>query len=89
MHVMALMVAALIERTLRRAMQRKQLASIPIYPESRACQAPTIFDVVRLFRNVERYEVQSNNDTIVFPAELTDAQKQVLELLEIPVSAYQ
>jgi transposase len=89
MHVMALMVAALIERTLRRAMQKKKLASIPIYPESRPCHAPTMFDVVRLFRNVERYEVKASQDTIVFPAELTDAQKQVLELLEVPVAAYQ
>ena len=89
MHVMALMVAALIERTLHRAMQRKKLASIPIYPESRPCQAPTIFDVVRLFRNVERYEVRAGEDTIVFPAELTDTQKQVLELLDVPAAAYQ
>jgi len=89
MHVMALMVAALIERTLRRAMRRKKLASIPIYPENRPCQAPTIFDVVRLFRNVERYEVRAGEDTIVFPAELTDTQKQVLELLEVPVATYQ
>jgi len=89
MHVMALMVAALIERTLRRAMQRKKLASIPIYPECRPCHAPTMFDVVRLFRNVERYEVKASDETIVFPAELNDTQKQVLELLEVPVAAYQ
>lgn len=89
MHVMALMVAALIERTLRRAMQRKKLASIPIYPESRPCPAPTIFDIVRLFRNVERYEVKAGQETIVFPAELTDTQKQVLELLEVPFALYQ
>ena len=89
MHVMALMVAALIERTLRRAMQRKKLGSIPIYPECRPCRAPTMFDVVRLFQNVERYEVKARDETIVFPAELTDTQKQVLELLEVPVAAYQ
>jgi transposase len=89
MHVMALMVAALIERTLRRAMARKKLTSIPIYPESRACPTPTIFDIVRLFRNVERYEVKKGNETIIFPAELTDAQKQVLELLEVPLADYQ
>ena len=89
MHVMALMVAALIERTLRRAMQRKKIASIPIYPENRPCPAPTIFDIVRLFRNVERYEVKAGQETIVFPAELTDTQKHVLELLDIPFAAYQ
>ena len=89
MHVMALMVAALIERTLRRAMQKRKLASIPIYPESRPCHAPTIFDVVRLFRSVERYEVKSGDETIVFPAELTDTQKQVLQLLQVPIARYQ
>jgi transposase len=89
MHVMALMVSALIERTLRRAMARKKLTSIPIYPESRPCPAPTMFDVVRLFQNVERYEAQVGKETIVFPAELTDTQKQVLELLEIPIANYQ
>jgi len=89
MHVMALMVAALIERTIRRAMAQKKLVSIPIYPESRPCRAPTIFDIVRLFRNVERYEVRTGDETVVFPAELTDTQKQVLELLEVPLVRYQ
>jgi len=89
MHVMALMVAALIERTLRRGMARKKLTSIPIYPESRPCPAPTIFDVVRPFRNVDRYEAKVGQETIVFPAELTDTQKQVLELLEVPFAGYQ
>jgi hypothetical protein len=83
------MVAALIERTLRRAMQRKKLTSLPIYPEDRPCSAPTIFDIVRLFRNVERYEVKAGQETIVFPAQLTDTQKQVLELLEVPLAHYQ
>ena len=88
-HVMALMVAALIERTLRLAMRRRELTSLPIYPENRPCKSPTIFDIVRFFRNVERYEVTAGEDTIVFPAELTTTQKQVLELLEVPLAAYQ
>ena len=89
MHVMALMVAALIERTIRRAMRKKAITSIPIYPENRPCDSPTIFDIVRLFRNVERYEVKAGDETIVFPAELTDTQQQVLKLLEVPAAAYQ
>ncbi len=88
MHVMALMVAALIERKLRMAMREMGLTSVPIYPENRPCKSPTIFDIVRLFRNVERYEVKARDETIVFPAELTKTQKQVLELLEVPVAAY-
>jgi len=89
MHVMALMVAALIERKIRLAMQQKKISSLLIYPENRPCKAPTIFDIVRLFRNVERYEVTAGDDIIIFPAELTKTQKEVLTLLEVPIAAYQ
>jgi len=88
-HVMALMVAALIERKIRLAMKQKGINSLPIYPENRPCNSPTMFDIVRLFRNVERYEVTTGDDTIVFPAELTKTQKEVLTLLEVPIAAYQ
>ncbi len=81
MHVMALMVAALIERKLRLAMRKKRITSLPIYPENRACPSPTLFDIVRLLRNVERYEVTAGENTMTFPAELTDIQKQGLKLL--------
>jgi transposase len=88
-HVMALMVSALIERRLRSAMKREGLSSVPIYPEGRPCKSPTMFDIVRLFRNVERYEVAVGEDLMVFPAELTKTQKLVLGLLEVPIAAYQ
>ena len=88
-HVMALMVAALIERKLRLAMRKHGISSLPIYPENRPCKSPTMFDIVRLFRNVERYEVAVGDDIFVFPAELTKTQKEVLTLLEVSVSAYQ
>lgn len=88
-HVMALMVAALIERTLRLAMRQQGIDSLPIYPEDRPCKSPTMFDIVRLFRNVERYEVAVADDIHIFPAQLTDLQKQVLALLDIPLAAYQ
>jgi transposase len=90
MHVMALMVSTLIERKLRLGMKREGLDSLPIYPEQRACKTPTIFDIVRLFRNVERYEVATGDDElIIFPARLTRNQKDVLRLLEVPVAGYQ
>jgi len=88
-HVMALTVAALIERTLRRAMKKNGISSLPVYPEERLCTSPTMFDIVRLFRNAERYEVAVGDDQIVFPAQLTKTQKHVLELLEVPLATYQ
>lgn len=88
-HVMALMVGSLIERRLRQAMRKKRLHSLPIYPEDRSCKSPTIFDIVRLFKNVERYEVTSGDDILIFPAELSKTQEEVLNLLSIPIAAYQ
>jgi len=88
-HVMALMVASLIERTIRLAMRKKGIDSLPIYPESRPCKSPTMFDIARLFQYVERYEVLVGEDTNIFPAELTKIQKEVLTLLEVPIAAYQ
>ena len=86
---MALMVAALIERKLRLAMRKKRISSLPIYPENRSCTAPTMFDIMRLFRNVERYEVTVGDDTMTFPPELTDIHKEVLNLLDVPLALYQ
>ena len=88
-HVMALMVASLIERKIRLAMRQSGISSLPIYPEDRPCKSPTMFDIARLFRYVERYEVTVGDDTVVFPAELTKTQKKVLALLEVPIAAYQ
>lgn len=87
-HVMALMVSTLIERTLRRAMNKASIAALPLYPEGRLCKHPTTFDLARLFKNVERYEVDTNAKTILFPAQLNPLQKQILSLLEVPLSHY-
>ncbi len=88
-NVMALMVATLIERQLRIAMKRKSIKTLPIYPEERPCEYPTAFDIVRLFRGVERYEVVQGENICIFPAKLNKTQKQVLDLLESPISLYQ
>ena len=89
MHVIALMVASLIERKLRTAMKKQRIAPLPLYPEGKPCPYPTLFDIVRLFQGLEKYEVEQDDQTIVFPAQLTALQKQVLQLLEVPVSLYQ
>ena len=89
LHVMALMVATLIERQLRQAMRHRAIASLPLYPEDRPCRYPTMFDIVRAFAGVERYEVVDGERATLFPAKLDRLQKQVLELLEVPISLYQ
>jgi transposase len=88
MHVMALTVATLIERQLRKAMKRSSLSSLPLYPEDRPCPYPTLFDIVRVFRAVERFEALDGDHLTLFPAQLTPLQKQLLEMLEVPLSLY-
>ena len=89
LHVMALMVATLIERQLRRAMHKRALSTLPLYPEDRPCRYPTMFDLVRVFRGVERYEVLQGDQGTLFPAQLNRLQDLLLELLEVPTSLYQ
>lgn len=88
-HVMALMVSTLIERKLRQAMKKQSISAIAIYPEGKPCKYPTIFDVVRLFRGIEKYEVKKEENVELFPAKLSSVQKEVLKLLEVPISSYQ
>jgi len=89
LHVLALMVATLIERQLRSAMRRHSLPTLPLYPEARPCRYPTLFDLVRVFHGAERYEVKEGDRVILFPAPLNALQRQLLELLEVPASLYQ
>jgi transposase len=88
MHVMALMVATLIERQLRKAMKQNSISTLPLYPEDRPCPYPTIYDLVRVFRGVERYEVIEGERVTLFPAQLTPLHKQLLQMLEVPLSLY-
>lgn len=89
MNVMALMVATIMERQLRKAMKLNSIKSIPIYPEERACKYPTTFDIVRLFKGIERFEVEEGDKVCIFPAQLNESQRQVLKLLDVPISLYQ
>jgi transposase len=88
MHVMALTVATLIERQLRKAMKRLSIHALPLYPEDRPCPYPTMFDIVRVFRGIERYEVIDGEQVTVFPAQLNPLQRQLLQLLDVPISWY-
>ena len=47
-----LLVEALLERELRRAMERKGIESLPLYPERRACRRPTARKVIDLYEDV-------------------------------------
>ena len=88
--LLSLCVATLMERDLRHGMKRHGVTSIPIYPEERECQHPTTHSIMRVFRDVEKFEISDRQNDIkeYFPPELTDLQKQILTLMEVPISLY-
>jgi transposase len=89
LYFIAITVHALIERQIRDAMKAHGIRSIPLYPEERACRAPTADKILGLFESLRRHRLFENGSPIkTFWDELTDVQRTVLQLLEIPASAY-
>ncbi len=80
-----LLVEALLERELRRAMERKGIESLPLYPEKRACRRPTARKVIDLYEDVQRHSLQAGKrPPEVFSTELTRLQRRILRLLGMP-----
>ena len=80
-----LLVESLLERELRRAMERSGIESLPLYPERRACRRPTARRVIDLFEDVQRHTLTSGEGpAMTFTTELTRLQRRVLRLLGIP-----
>jgi transposase len=88
-YFLALLAQALVERELRRGMGRAHVAELPIYPEDRSCQQPTAEQIFRLFSLTTRHAVLARGTTLrVLPPELTDLQRQVLRLMNIPATVF-
>lgn len=85
----ALVVHALLERELRAAMKDGGMNSIPLYPESRDCQAPSARRTLEVFDDLQRHLLKDGRRTVQrFDPELGYLQTRILELLGIEPSAY-
>jgi len=70
-------------------MVKAEARHIPLYPELRACAAPSAARVLEIFANVSRHHLAIDGKRVnTFQPELTPVQLQVLDLLGIPASAY-
>ncbi len=89
-HFIAMLIASLIERTIRQAMTAAGLDQLSLYPEDRGCAAPTTARILEIFTGVARHELTDTDGTVLrtFQPELTELQTQVLDLLDIPTSVY-
>lgn len=85
----ALMVQALLERELRRAMKDQRVSDLPLYPEGRACNRPTTRRTLDVFENIQRHSIQRRNaveESLV--TELSPLQRQLLALLNVSPKNY-
>jgi transposase len=86
---LALLVGALIERQIRTAMKAAQTRDIPLYPELRACEAPSAERIFAIFNHLTRHELHRDSKLVqTFEADLNPIQQQILDLLGIPATAY-
>ena len=85
----ALLVHALIERELRRAMADAGIGELPLYREDRPCKAPTAARVLELLDPLACSVVSHRGQvlTVVAPI-LSPFREQILTLLGVGLSAY-
>lgn len=90
-YYLSLLVQAILEREMRRAMKKAKLACLPLYPEERTCKAPTTRRLIDVFENVQLHELRpaEGGPTLRFVTELSELQRALLTLLGIPETDYQ
>ena len=84
LYFVVLLVQALLEREVRRAMTERGITSLPLYPEDRECLAPSAAGLLQVFAGLQHHQLR-RRDTLIqtFSPELTPLQRQVLDLLGI------
>ena len=88
-YFLALLVQALIERELRRAMSERGISELPLYPEERTTSRPTAEQIFRLYSLTQRHLITHENNVLhAYEPELTPLQQQVLDLLGVPENRY-
>lgn len=85
----ALLVHALVERKLRKAMTAAGVKALPLYYEDRACTAPTAARVFELLEPLSSTSIFHAGELLTVAAPtLEPLQRQILSLLKVPHSAY-
>jgi hypothetical protein len=89
LYFIATTIHALIERHVRNRMKAGGIRSIPLYPEERACRAPTADKILGLFADLRVHRLTDAQRPVkTFWDELTPVQRSVLELLGVSSAAF-
>lgn len=88
-YFLAQLVQALMERELRRAMEREKVPSLPMYPEGRACRRPTTRRLIDIFQPIQRHVLRPKGESpLTLVTELSPLHRQVLRLLDLQAKDY-
>ena len=84
------LIFSLIERTVRREMKRRKIASLPLYPEERLCRSPTADLVLGAFTGCRRHRLLSPDGMLlrVLYDPLSDTTRTILDLLGVDPKSY-
>jgi transposase len=86
----ALLTEALLERALRKGMQRLGLMELPLYPEGRYCRRPMARRLFDVFEPVQRHVfTRPGAEPIVMTTEPLPLQRKLLQTLRLPAGIYQ
>jgi transposase len=89
-YFVAMLIAALAERSIRRAMADKGIKVIHTLPEERPTPTPTWEQITRLFAEHARYDLMDTKRTVrAFHDKLSSSQQQVLSLLGMSEAVFQ
>lgn len=88
LYFFALVLQTLLERELRQAMQGAKLESLPLYPEGRACKAPTARRLFDIFEPIQRHTLGRGNQSETVITDLTQLQRRILKLLRVSSQDY-
>jgi len=85
----AQLVAALMERAVRKNMARRHIKAIPILPEGRDSKTPSYAQLLETFATRAKHELYEKDRLLkVFVQPLTEIQQTVLELLDLDAAVY-
>lgn len=83
-----LLVQTLLERELRNAMEDELIEDLPLYPEGRACKAPTTRRLLDFFEPIQRHQIDHDGTAEVLVTKLSPLHRQLIKLLGLKQSQY-
>jgi transposase len=85
----ALTIVGLIERNIRKNMQKENIEKLPILPSRMRTKSPTWNNLNNFFRNVHISIIEQDGKTISTTLKgMTDMHYKIIRLLDVPASVY-